>query len=146
MQNEHPPMSFREKSAWISLASLLIVFGVYFWNVARVVARQKPIAPMIPLFLGLLVALIVAEVALHLLIAMRAPHDARAPKDERERLIELTATSKAFYVLVVGALLSIGTMHLRIGVWVMAHCVLLSVVVAELVKFGTQIVLYRRDA
>jgi hypothetical protein len=137
-------MSFREKSAWISLASLLIVFGVYFWNVARIIARKTALSDF-PLFFSLLVALIVAEVVLHLLIAMQSPGDARTPKDERERLIELKATRIAFFVLLVGALVSIATMHLKVGVWVMAHCVLLSVVVAEVVKFGTQIILYRRD-
>ena len=145
MAHEPSPMSFREKSAWISLASLLIVFGIYFWNVARIMARKAAFRDF-PLFFSLLVALIVAEVVLHVLIAVRSPKDARTPKDERERLIELKATRSAFAVLLVGSMASIWTMHLRVGVWVMAHCVLLSVVVAEVVKFGRQIILYRRDA
>jgi len=47
---------------------------------------------VIPLVLSLFAALIVAEVALHLFIAKRSPKEARTPKDERERLIELKAT------------------------------------------------------
>ena len=151
MDNQRPPLSFREKSAWISLASLLIAFGIYFWDFARILAGHEPLAPMVPLFFSLLAALIIAEVVLHLLIAFRSPKDARTPKDERERLIELKATRIAFFVLLAGALLSIWTMHLRLedprdGTWLMAHCVLFSLVAAGLVKFGSQIVLYRRDA
>jgi hypothetical protein len=33
-------MSFREKSAWISFITILLVFGAYFWNVARIVAAN----------------------------------------------------------------------------------------------------------
>ena len=61
------------------------------------------------------------------------------------------ATRIAFFVLLAGALPSIGTIHLRLrdprdGTWLMAYCVLFSLFVAGLVKFGSQIVLYRRDA
>jgi archaellum biogenesis protein FlaJ (TadC family) len=145
MTNQRPPMSFREKSAWTSFISLAIVFGIYFWNTARILARRPAVSDF-TLFFSLLVALIVVEIVLHLLIAIRSPKDARAPKDERERLIELKATRTAFFVLMVGALASIGTMHLRAGTWEMAHAVLLAIVVAELARFGKQIILYRRDA
>jgi hypothetical protein len=137
-------MSFREKSAWISLGTLLVVFGVYFWNVARIITRKEAVRDF-PLFLSLLGALIVAEVVFHVMIAIRSPSDARTPRDEREVLIDLKATRTAFFVLLAGAFLSIATLHLGTGAWVMAHAVLLSVVVAEIVKFGRQIVLYRRD-
>ncbi len=77
-------------------------------------------------------------------IAVQSPRDARAPKDEREHLIDLKATRTAFYVLFGGALLSIFTMHFRVNVWTLSQFVLFSIVVAELVKFASQIVLFRR--
>ena len=40
--------------------------------------------------------------SLHVAIAVRSPRDARAPKDEREVLIDLKATRTAFYVLFAG--------------------------------------------
>jgi hypothetical protein len=151
MHDHKPPLSFREKSAWISLASLVIVFGIYFWNVARVLAGHSPLAPIVPLFFSLIAALIVAEVVLHLAIAIQSPKEARTPKDEREWSIELKATRVAFFVLMAGALVSIWTLHLRLSdpsehPWLMAHCVLFSLVLAGLVKFAMQVVLYRRDA
>jgi hypothetical protein len=50
----------------------------------------------------------------------------------------------AFYVLFVGALFAIFTMHFRFNVWQLSQMMLLAIVVAELVKFGRQIVLFRR--
>ena len=40
--------------------------------------------------------------------------------------------------------MSIFTMHFRVSVWIMSQFVLFSIVVAELVKFARQIVLFRR--
>jgi hypothetical protein len=139
-------MSFREKSAWISFVSLLIAAGIYFRNVARILDHEPAVyAPY--LFVILVIAFVVVEVVLHLAIAMRSPKEARTPRDERERLIDLKATRIAFFVLLVGALATIGTMHIPGGgTWTMAHHLLLAIVVAELTKFGSQIVLYRRDA
>ena len=74
------------------------------------------------------------------------PGEARTPKDERERLIELRATRVAFPVLLFGTFAAIGILHFPPGKWVMAHAVLLAIVVAELVKFGAQVVCYRRTA
>ena len=66
------------------------------------------------------------------------------PKDEREDLIDLKATRTAFYVLFGGALLSIFTLHFPINIWTLSQLVLFSIVIAELVKFASQIVLFRR--
>ena len=143
-------MSFREKSAWISLILLCAFGAIYFWNFVRIL-QNRPAFNDIYLFFALVAALAIAEVVLHLAIAIRSPKEARTPKDERERLIDLKATRAAFYVLMIGAFASIGTVHLRLRdrgdhTFVMMHCVFLSLVVAEVVKFGTQIALYRRDA
>jgi hypothetical protein len=92
-----------------------------------------------------LITLFVAlEIALHIAIALQSPRDARAPKDEREILIDMRATRVAFYVLFGGALFAIFTMHFRLNVWQLSQMVLLAIVIAELVKFATQIVLFRQ--
>ena len=137
-------MSFREKSAWISFVSILLVFGAYFWNINRILRGQVEHRAAFKISVGLIVAFVLLEIVLHIAVAIQAPNEARAPKDERERLIEMRATRVAFQVLVVGALLGVGTMHVTARAWVMAHVVLLAVVVAELVKFGGQILYFRR--
>ena len=137
-------MSFREKSAWISFVSILMVFGAYFWNVIRVLGGHVQYRAVFNVEVGLLVAFILLEVVLHIVLVMQAPNEARAPRDEREQLIEMKSTRVAFQVLVIGALAGVGAMHLTASAWAMAHGVLLAVVVAELVKFGGQIFYFRR--
>jgi hypothetical protein len=137
-------MSFREKSAWISFVTLLVLFIPYFWSVRGVLEGDIEYAAASPWMIGLVVAFVVLEILLHAAVAAQAPTDARAPKDERERLIEMRATRIAFQVLVLGALASAGMMHLTRSAWALGQHVLMAVVVAELVKFGAQIAYYRR--
>ena len=90
------------------------------------------------------IALALIEVVVHIVVAMRAPKDAQAPKDERERLIELKAIRIAYYVFVVGALLAVSTIYLGHNVFAMAYHVLLAFVVAEVVNYAARIVYHRR--
>jgi hypothetical protein len=137
-------MSFREKSAWISFVSILLVFSIYFAQAARVLIAGESRQPQVHLILVLVLGLVALEVVLHVAIAIQSPREARSPKDERERLIDLKATRVAFPVLLIGALCAILPVHLGGGRGVMVDAILLAVVVAELVKFGAQIVYYRR--
>jgi hypothetical protein len=137
-------MSFREKSAWISFVSIALVFGIYFAKVVQVLVTGRGSGNAFRLFLVLVASLVVLEVALHVAIAIQSPREARTPKDERERLIDMKAIRLAFPVLLVGAFAAIGTLHLDVGRWVMAHVMLFGVVVAELTRFGAQIVYHRR--
>jgi len=135
-------MSFREKSAWVSVILIVLVFGPYFWLVGRSFAGAGHVHAGTQF--ALIAVFIVLEIVVHIAIALQSPRDARAPKDEREILIDLMATRMAFYVLFVGALFSIFTMHFRLDRWQLSQMVLLAIVVAELVKFGRQIMLFRR--
>jgi hypothetical protein len=135
-------MSFREKSAWISFVLIVLVFGPYFWLVGRSLVGGAHVHGGTQF--GLILLFIVLEIVVHIAIAIQSPRDAQAPIDERENLIDLKATRTAFYVLFGGALLSIFTMHFRVTIWTLSQFVLFSIVVAELVKFARQIVLFRR--
>jgi len=140
-------MSFREKSAWISFFCLLVVGGGWLWSVIRVeVYGGRQSHPMGVFFVQLAV-LVVLEIGLHVAIAIQSPRDARTPKDERERLIDLKASRVGFYVLMVGAWASIATMHLPgSNRFMMAQAMMGSIIIAVLTRFATQIALYRRDA
>jgi hypothetical protein len=140
-------MSFREKSAWISFFCLLLfgaswlthVLGIEFFHTGN----DNPMR----WFFGMLAGLISLEIALHVAIAIQSPREARTPKDERERLIDLKASRVAFYVLLVGAFASVGTLHVPgSSRFMVAQCVMGAIILAALVRFATQIGLYRRDA
>jgi hypothetical protein len=138
-------MSFREKSAWISLICLALVFGVYFGTLLSS-SEEANFQESGHAFVLAVIILVTLEVVLHVLAAWRAP-DARSPADERERLIALKATRVAFYVLAAGAFLaSVAIVHAPANRWLLANAVLFAIVTAEVVKFGVQVVLYRRGA
>jgi hypothetical protein len=140
--------TFREQSAWISFVVILVAFGIYFGLLTAHLLRPEssPHPHFFGLFMLLVAAVVVLEVVLHILVAIRSPSDAGAPVDERDRLINLKAARVAFYVLMTGAFLSIGTMHLGATAWFMGNCVFFAIWIAELTRLGSQVVLYRRMA
>lgn len=139
-------MSFREKSAWVSFVTILAVFIPFFWNSYRQFQGAISGREAVGTAFTLLAAFVILEILLHVGLAIRAPKEARSPRDEREQLIDMRATRVAFYVLLVGAMASVGLVHVTSRAWVIQQVVLLAVVVAELVRFGGQILLFRRDA
>ena len=138
-------MSFREKSTWVTFVLLLITFVIYFSNAFLVLHGHghvdgQPMPNLFQLFWQLIIAFIVIEIIAHILIAAKSPREANAPLDEREKMISLKSIQPAFYVLLVGAFLAIGTLPLG----TMAHSVLFVVWVAELVRYGMQLYYFRR--
>jgi hypothetical protein len=140
-------MSFREKSAWISFICVLIFSGLYGWHYVQVELFHAHENPVKYVFTTI-AALVLLEIVLHVAIAIQSPREARTPKDEREQLIDLRASRIAFYVLFVGAMASLGLgMHLPgANRFLMAQLLMTAILTTLLVRFGTQIVLYRRDA
>jgi hypothetical protein len=156
-------MSFREKSAWISFITLLVVFGFYFvsFSASLVAGGRLETTPsvvsaatastvvhvgFISLFSLLVVALIVSVVVLNIIVAVRSPAEAKSPQDERERLIALKAKRPAYFVLATFAWLSIAVLFLGGGAWVLANAVFFAIWLGELTNYGAQIYLYRRGA
>lgn len=96
-------MSFREKSDWLSFASLCLL-GIYFFEIGRgVVLGGQGGGPYYYFTL--------------------------------------------FWVQVgalVGAFLTIGTMHMDFSVWQFAHCILFVIWIAELLRYGMRLYYYRR--
>jgi hypothetical protein len=139
-------MSFREKSAWISFVCILIFASFWLGHVLRIeFFPGRGVNQMVFVF-GTMAALIALEVGLHVAIALQSPRDARTPKDEREKLIALKSSGVAFYVLLIGAFASIGTLHLNFNRYDMAACLMGTILLTLLARFATQIALYRRDA
>jgi len=135
-------MSFREKSAWISLILIVLVFGPYFGRVALALAGKTHVHAGTQF--ALITVFVLLEIVLHVAVAVRSPREARAARDEREDLIDLRATRTAFYVLLAGVLIAIFTLHFPVNVWMLSQFVLFSAVVAQLMRFSNQIRLFRR--
>ena len=135
-------MSFREKSAWISLVSIAVVGLVFFLNIPRTLTPT--LGPeMLYTMLICLVTLVVIEAVAHAVVAMRTPTDAQGSKDERDRHVELRAIRVAAYVyaaLSMGAvsLLLVGANGAALG-----YAVLLALVIAEIFNYGSRVLYYR---
>lgn len=136
-------MTFHEKSAWISLVSILIVSGIYFLHVPWTLT-PSPNPQLARGFFYCLIVFVVIEVVGHLVVALRTPKEARAPRDERERLINLKAIRTAAYVYVVGSFLAIYTLHFGANAIAISNGVLLAFVIAQVVNYTARIVYHRR--
>jgi hypothetical protein len=140
-------MSFREKSAWITLITLVLVsllwsLHIPWWQPFTLAPESNPIV-----FHSLVLAtisFIVIVVVAHVVVAIRAPREASAPADERERLIGLKATRVASYVYATLSLSSVFLIHLGANAIGVAYFVLISFVIAEIVSCVARIVYHRR--
>ena len=136
-------MSFREKSAWITLVSVLLCFGVYFGAIAT---HQVPTRPWGTLYLltRCVGAFVVLQIGLHLAAMWTTPKDGRSPKDEREQLIQARSHTIGYYLLLV-LVLALGIpFHLGHPGVDLINFALLDVVVTGLVVAVAQIVMFRR--
>ena len=138
-------MSFREKSAWISLLAYLAIYGFYFANVAMALSRGGADGAQ---FLGLLsksvVLFVLVTVVLTIIAAVRAPKEAQAPEDEREKLIKLKANSASSYVLATGVVIAIGALYFDVKSFLVINLLFFALVAFEVFKIAAQLVLTRR--
>jgi hypothetical protein len=134
--------SFQEKSLWLMLVSLILVFGVYFASVLP--ARSGDVLPhQVVLFVSLIVLLVVFQIIGHVVLAVV---DRRHGTDERDRIIELKGTRNGSYMLAAGVCASICLALLTEGNFLFTHVLLAFWVLAQLVEIGSQLALYRRGS
>lgn len=138
-------MSFREKSAWITLVTVLVCFGAYFGAIATGRISGHGLSSLHVLLLCV-IGLVVLQVALNSVAAMTTPRDSRALRDERETLIQWRSHTLGYYVLVALVIALFIPVHLGHSVFDLANFVLLEVVIATLVVAVAQIVMFRRGA
>ena len=137
-------MSFREKSAWISLLSMSCIYGLYFWSLIRPGAQAGHVH-----FTGLLdavIALVVVQTALMITVSIYAPKEAKAPPDERDKLIDAKATRFAYFVLAGSVACACFFGGFNPPIIFNANVLLFILVIAEVLRSGCQIVQYRRSA
>ncbi|HWL62685.1 MAG TPA: hypothetical protein VNQ32_07800 [Steroidobacteraceae bacterium] len=138
-------MSFREKTAWITLLAVVAVSLLYWFHVRNPFVPHS--APHVLHAMGLsLLAYLLIELIGWLVLRWRHPRDAREPRDERERLIDLRALRVAYYVFLSAAMFGVfATLHLAGGGAMAAGMAVFSAfVLSQACKHFARIVLYRR--
>lgn len=138
-------MSFREKSAWITLAAITLV-GLMFFSHGPGAFVPQPDAATFPILIYCFLVFIAIEIVAHIVVAARSPKDALAPKDEREQLIDLKAIRIAAFVYVIGTFLALLTVTLGASAKALAYFIVLAFVLAELASNTARIVYYRRGS
>lgn len=137
-------MSFREKSAWISLLSMAGIYGFYFWSVIH--ARPQASGFHFGALLGTIIALVVVQIVLTIAVAIFAPTEAKAPRDERDKLIELRAMRVAYAALATSIAFACFFGAFNPPIVFNTNALLFILVAAEIMRSGWQIVQYRRGA
>ena len=134
--------SFEEKSTWVALLALVAVFGVYFAVAARMLsAGVRLILPFVPLFVVAVALLVLVLIAGHVVVAVASRPDGR---DERDRLISWRAEHNSSWLLAVGVMAGIFGLTLPVArVWI-AHGLLMTLFLSEVVNHVLRLYYYRR--
>lgn len=134
--------SFEEKSVWIQLIGMVGVLGTYFVLAAQMYAAGVfDLRAYAALFIVAVVVMVVVLVVGHIVAAITRRAD---PSDERDRLIGWRAEANASWIVGVGVLTGITGMVLAYENVLVAHVLLLSMFLSEVVKYALQLVYYRR--
>lgn len=138
-------MSFHEKSAWIMVALVALVYGWYFAVVFGDLASQEAVRGIAyrGMMLATVIALTVLAAVSHIVVAVASPREADKT-DERDREINRHGEYIGGFVLGVGALLALGLAMFEVDHFWIANAILAGLVLSELVSGVTRIVLYRR--
>lgn len=136
-------MSFREKSAWISLVCLTATFGSFFGAMIVGVVPTEG-ARAFGLFFGCVAIFVALQIVLRIVATARAPADARAAVDEREHLIALKAARNAWVVLICGMLLIPASLHAGAHAPLMGYLTMAVLAVSEIVRASSRIFYFRK--
>ncbi|MGA3156965.1 MAG: hypothetical protein ABSE43_05295 [Steroidobacteraceae bacterium] len=120
------------------------IYGIYFWSVIH--AGPSATAVHYGGLLETIIALVAVQAVLTIAAAIHSPNDAKAPRDERERLIELKATRMAYSGLATGIALACFFGAFNPPIVFNVNALLFVLVTAELLRSGCQVTQYRRSA
>ena len=145
-------MSFQEKSIAGSLIAMLAVYGYYFAAVLRNIGQSEFAGSALGRLIFAVVAIIIIEIVYHIVLSAAT----KPEKDERDVIIELKAYRNAYFAYGTGAFFVIACViaagfaqdvppsHMIFRPFLLVNLVLLFMVVAEIVKFVSQLLYYTR--
>ena len=138
-------MSFRDKSALVSIAALLVASAVYVvLLVLDADGRALATLDYQPYMIGFVVVLALVSIVGQVALAITTPREAAAAADERERLIAWRSSSLSGYVLAVAAFVAICLAMAEVPWFWIANAVLALWVVAEIGGRAYALTLSRR--
>ena len=139
-------MSFEEKSTWIELTCVVLVYSWYFFTIVSqlgstpvgLIEYQGKMLTTVGILIGLMVAA-------YILVFSVAP-DTDDSSDERDREINRYGEYVGSFALTALAFTAMALAMMEFPHFWIANAVLFGLVVAEIVADGTKILLYRRGS
>lgn len=131
-------MSFREKSAW-GMGLVTLMTGLLY----AFLVGQSMHGPILAAIIPYILLVIVLAVIVQTVLAVLSPAEAMAKADERDRLVIHRAGHIARIVLVIAVLASAATYIALPNGNMLFHHIIGALIVAQLVEYGAQLVLYR---
>lgn len=140
-------MSFREKTAWVTLIAIVVVSLLYWMHVPSLLEPHSG-RWVLHAMGASLATYILIELVAWIVLRLRNPREAREPRDEREKFIDLKALRIAYYTFAVGALGGMFvTLHVAgAGPVAVGMAVFMAFVLSQVVKHAARIAYYRRGA
>ncbi|ASP48800.1 hypothetical protein [Cognaticolwellia beringensis] len=150
-------MSYKERSIWISLAITVYIWFNYF-STLYLSAQQETLTTSImqSALLTVVIMTILLEIFHHMVIAIIDNKNANYDEDERDKKITLIGTKNAYYILNFTAIAAVvhllfPFMNQRLETllnlpneYVIINIIIFGALIAEIVKFATQVFYYRR--
>jgi hypothetical protein len=137
-------MSYREKRALITLPAVWAVVAGYVFVARR--AMPDSIAQALPDLIRAMALLVGILIVSHIVLLLRASDrdEARRPSDERDRLIGVVSSRNAGWIGIIGLWLLLMLAVMSASHIVIAQAALGAFVLAETVRYGSELLYYRR--
>jgi uncharacterized BrkB/YihY/UPF0761 family membrane protein len=138
-------MAFREKIAWLTLATMLVAYIVYFGFVGPAVGfGERRMLDIVWSFGPVAAAHGIAVIVGVIFIAVTARKEGQARADERDRAIARRGATIGYYVLILGIIVVGGVMPFSEPPWKIVNAAFLAIVLAEIVNNAVVLLSYRR--
>lgn len=144
MNNDRLTASFRQKSAGVSLFTIFLIGMYYAANLISLLPSSQPVPDgALSVVITTVVLIVVVESALQIVLFIGAGKIEH--RTERDREIETQASWNAYIVLSAGVFATLASMFASFTPFEMGSTLLLAFLLAEIVKFSSQLTYYRRS-
>lgn len=143
-RNQQLNAPFRAKSAGVSLLTILTIGSYYVANVLTLLPSDESVPDgTLNLTITAIALVIFVEVVLQIVLFIGAGQIEN--RTERDEAIAAQASRNAYIVLTVGIFATFGSMFASFTPFEMGSILLTTFLLAESVKFASQLVYYRRS-
>ena len=129
---------FHAKSAGVSLIAIIIVGMYYFANLLNLQPNIQALpAGALNLVISAVILIVIIEVALQIVLFIGAGQIEKLT--ERDKAIGLQAFRNAYLALTVGVMTTFASLFIGVTPFVMGNILLLAFLLAEVVKYSSQL-------